>query len=455
MRASVPSGHGHQLPAHHGVQLGEAVEAGGVVLGEHPERPVAVVDDDDHPVGPLVHQAEGVADGVVRRQRDRRLVHRVARLDVLDHRADDVERDVLGQHRDAAPPGDRLGHPPPGHGRHVGDDDRAGGCRCRPASSGRRRGATRPSTGSGTMNTSLYVRSCPGSGWSRRMRRSSGRKWGHPRLRRVTGCAACPDPLGPAGRSTLRGVPASRCNTRGPGPRVGRVVPDDVAPERVHRAAGRRRPAGHRRRPARPRRGAQAPRPGGLPRHDGADRRGPPRRSRSTSSGSRWGRSRRCGWPIGQPERFRRIVARRHRPERVRARRRAAIDRSSPASRARPRPTTTWPACSGSTPPSPATTAVALAAVLKRPDEGPFTSERAGGRDLSGARRDRRPRLRADRPTSSSTRCPTPAASRCATSTTSPRPSRSASSTPCWSSSTPSRDDRRRSRRTSTSPSTG
>ena len=60
------------------VQLGEAVEAGGVVLGEHAERAAAVVDDDDGAVGALVDQPERVADRVVRRQRDRRLVDRVA-----------------------------------------------------------------------------------------------------------------------------------------------------------------------------------------------------------------------------------------------------------------------------------------------------------------------------------------------------------------------------------------
>ena len=64
-----------------------------------------------------------------------------------------------------------------------------------------------------------------------------------------------------------------------------------------------------------------------------------------------------------------------HRPQRVRARRRAGASGSSPASRARPTRTTTWPACSASTPTSPATTAVALAAVMQRPDEGPFTAE--------------------------------------------------------------------------------
>ena len=107
------------------MQLGEAVEAGGVVLGEHAERPVAVVDDHDGAVGPLVDQPERVADRV----RAATSVIGVSytgwqRLDVLDDRADDVERDVLGQHGDAAAAGDGLGHPPAGDGGHVGDDDR-------------------------------------------------------------------------------------------------------------------------------------------------------------------------------------------------------------------------------------------------------------------------------------------------------------------------------------------
>ncbi len=107
-----------------GVELGEAVVAGGVALAEDAERCAALVDDDDGAVGPLVDEGEGVADRVVRRQRDRRLVQRVAALDVVDDRADDVEGDVLGQHGHPAAAGDRLGHPPTGHRRHVGDDDR-------------------------------------------------------------------------------------------------------------------------------------------------------------------------------------------------------------------------------------------------------------------------------------------------------------------------------------------
>ena len=56
------SGERDELAAHHVVQLGEAVEAGRVVLGEHAERVVVVVDDDDRAVGALVDQAERVAD---------------------------------------------------------------------------------------------------------------------------------------------------------------------------------------------------------------------------------------------------------------------------------------------------------------------------------------------------------------------------------------------------------
>ena len=75
-----------------------------------------------------------------------------------------------------------------------------------------------------------------------------------------------------------------------------------------------------------------------------------------------------------RPERFRRIVAAGHRAQRVRARPRAARPRILAGVEGTADPTTTTrPACSASTPPSPATTAVALAAVMRRPDEGPFT----------------------------------------------------------------------------------
>jgi hypothetical protein len=126
-------GDGDDVAANGGVQLGEAVVAGGVALAEHPEGGAALVDDDDGTVGALVDEGEGVADRVVRRQRDGRLVQRVAALDVVDDRGDDVERDVLGQHRQPAATGHRLGHPPARHRRHVGDDDR----QCRPDAVGR------------------------------------------------------------------------------------------------------------------------------------------------------------------------------------------------------------------------------------------------------------------------------------------------------------------------------
>ena len=127
-------GHRDELPRHDGVQLGEAVEARRVGLREHAERPVAVIDDDHGAMRPLVDQPEGVDDRVVGRERDRRLVQRVAALDVLDHRADDVEGDVLGQDGDAAAASDGLGHAAAGDGGHVGDDDRqrrADAVRCR------------------------------------------------------------------------------------------------------------------------------------------------------------------------------------------------------------------------------------------------------------------------------------------------------------------------------------
>ncbi len=117
-------GNRDQLAAHHGVELGEAVEPGRVVFGEHADRPVVVVDDHHRTMGALVHQPEGVADGVVGRQRDRRLVDLVAALHVLDDGADDVERNVLRQDHDPAAAGDGLGHPLSGDGGHVRHDDR-------------------------------------------------------------------------------------------------------------------------------------------------------------------------------------------------------------------------------------------------------------------------------------------------------------------------------------------
>ena len=117
----------HELAAHHVLQLREAVEAGGVVLGEDALRAAVVVDHHDGAVRPLVDEAERVADGVVRTERDGRVVHEVAGLHVLDDRVGDVERDVLRQHGDATAAGDGLGHAPAGDGSHVRHDHRDGG----------------------------------------------------------------------------------------------------------------------------------------------------------------------------------------------------------------------------------------------------------------------------------------------------------------------------------------
>ena len=56
-----------QVLGHDLVELGEAVDAGGVVLGEDAERLAAVVDDDHGAVGALVDQRERLADRVVGR----------------------------------------------------------------------------------------------------------------------------------------------------------------------------------------------------------------------------------------------------------------------------------------------------------------------------------------------------------------------------------------------------
>ena len=59
---------GVELAAHDVLELGEAVETGGVVLGEHPDRSTVAVDHDHCAVGPLVDQVERVADRVAGRR---------------------------------------------------------------------------------------------------------------------------------------------------------------------------------------------------------------------------------------------------------------------------------------------------------------------------------------------------------------------------------------------------
>ncbi len=60
-------------------------------------------------------------------QRHRGVDDQVAALDEVDRLLDRRDRKVLRQNHDAAAAGDRLGHPPPGHRGHVGDDDGDGG----------------------------------------------------------------------------------------------------------------------------------------------------------------------------------------------------------------------------------------------------------------------------------------------------------------------------------------
>ena len=114
----------HDLGPADVLELGEPIEAGGVVLGEDAERTLVVVHHHHRTVGTLVDQAERVADGVVRAQRDRRVVHGVTGLDVVHDRFDHVERDVLREHGEAATAGNGLGHPASGHRGHVRDHDR-------------------------------------------------------------------------------------------------------------------------------------------------------------------------------------------------------------------------------------------------------------------------------------------------------------------------------------------
>ena len=113
--------YGQQVAGHHIVHLSESVHPGCFDLADRPQRP-AVFDDDGQCVGAFGQQRQRLADGGVRTDRDRRVVDRMRALDLADHRTDHVGRDVLRNDRHPAPPSDRLSHPPPGDGGHVGHD---------------------------------------------------------------------------------------------------------------------------------------------------------------------------------------------------------------------------------------------------------------------------------------------------------------------------------------------
>ena len=76
----MPSVDEHQVARHDLAELGEPVDAGEVGLGDDADRPARpLVDDDRGAVGALGQQDERLADGLVRRQRDRGVVDEVAR----------------------------------------------------------------------------------------------------------------------------------------------------------------------------------------------------------------------------------------------------------------------------------------------------------------------------------------------------------------------------------------
>ena len=203
----------------------------------------------------------------------------------------------------------------------------------------------RRSTGSGTMKTSLYVRSWPGSGCSRRIGTSSGGLDGA-RVR-ATQCYG-PLRIRVFGASECSGGGHARAAARhsdGAGRRVGcpnlrAWLPLRSSVVLVHgwggsfettwrqsgftellEDAGRR---GHRRRPARARRGPEAARPRRVRRHDDAHRRRAARRpvdivgfSLGAITTLRLATGRPGAVPAG-------IVLSRRRPQPVRARRRRA-----------------------------------------------------------------------------------------------------------------------------------
>ncbi len=112
-----------QICRHDTSHLGEPVGTLAVGLGHHTDRP-AVLDDDDRAVGPLGQQVQRLTHRARRFHPQRGVIDDVTLLRPRDHIGDDIHRDVLWDHRQAATPGKCLGHPPPGHRRHVRGDDR-------------------------------------------------------------------------------------------------------------------------------------------------------------------------------------------------------------------------------------------------------------------------------------------------------------------------------------------
>lgn len=117
----------HQVLGHDLGELGEAVDAGEVVVGDDAHRAAVGVDDDARAVGALGQQRQRVGDGLAGGQLDRGVEDEVARLDPGDDVGDDLDRDVLGDDDEPAAAGDGFGHPAARDGGHVGDHERNGG----------------------------------------------------------------------------------------------------------------------------------------------------------------------------------------------------------------------------------------------------------------------------------------------------------------------------------------
>jgi hypothetical protein len=106
----------------------EAIHPRAGLLGDHPDRAV-LEDDHGRAVCALVDQCHRIRDRVVWRKDHRGVDHQIATLDEVDRLLHRCDRKILRQNDDAAAPGDRLGHPPTRHRRHVGDHHGDGGAR--------------------------------------------------------------------------------------------------------------------------------------------------------------------------------------------------------------------------------------------------------------------------------------------------------------------------------------